>query len=97
MQVPSLRWEDPLEEEMATSSSILACKIPWTAKPGRLQSLGSQKESDTTKHAPLIIAIIYNFINIDFLLNSVGSKVVKYKYTLKYNQMMTKMQKQEVK
>ena len=45
----------------------------------------------------LFISLIYNFINIDFLLNSVGSKVVKYKYTLKYNQMMTKMQKQEVK
>ena len=52
---------------MATQSSILACKIPWTAKPGRLQSLGSQKESDTTKHAPLIIAIIYNKGNDKFL------------------------------
>ena len=39
--------EDPLEKEMATHSSILAWEIPWTEKPGRLQSFGSQ-ESDTT-------------------------------------------------
>ena len=39
--------EDPLEKEMATHSSILAWKIPWTGEPGRLQSLGSQ-ELDTT-------------------------------------------------
>ena len=45
--VPSLGWEDPLEEGMATHSSILAWKIPWTEEPGRLQSMGS-KESDTT-------------------------------------------------
>ena len=40
--VPSLGWEDPLEKEMATHSSILAWKIPWTEEPGRLQSMGSQ-------------------------------------------------------
>ena len=39
----SLGWEDPLEEEMAIYSSILAWKIPWTEKPGRLQSRGSQR------------------------------------------------------
>ena len=39
----SLGWEDPLEKEMATHSSILAWKIPWTEELGRLQSLGSQK------------------------------------------------------
>ena len=37
-----LGWEDPLEEEMATHSSILAWRIPWTGEPGRLQSKGSQ-------------------------------------------------------
>ena len=41
--VPSLGWEDPLEEGMATHSSILAWNIPWTEKPGRLQSMGSQR------------------------------------------------------
>ena len=41
--VQSLGQEDPLEEEMATHSSILAWKIPWTEEPGRLQSEGSQR------------------------------------------------------
>ena len=44
----SLGWEDPLEEEMATHSNILAWRIPWTEEPGRLQSMGLQ-ESDTTE------------------------------------------------
>ena len=38
--VPSLGQEEPLEEEMATNSSILARRIPWTEEPGGLQSLG---------------------------------------------------------
>ena len=41
--VQSLGQEDPLEEEMATQSSILAWRIPWTEKPGRLQSVGLQR------------------------------------------------------
>ena len=41
--VQSLGWEDLLEKEMATHSSILAWKIPWTEEPGRLQSMGSQR------------------------------------------------------
>jgi len=41
--VQSLGWEDPLEEETATHSSILAWKIPWTEKPDGLQSMGLQK------------------------------------------------------
>ena len=41
--VRSLGWEDPLEKEMATHSSTLAWKIPWTEEPGRLQSMGSQR------------------------------------------------------
>ena len=40
---PSLGWEDPLEKGMATHSSILAWRIPWTEEPGRLQSIGSQR------------------------------------------------------
>ena len=46
-QVQSLGWEDPLEKEMATHSSILTWRITWTEEHGRLQSMGSQ-ESDTT-------------------------------------------------
>ena len=41
-QVPSLGQEDPLEKEMATHSSTLAWKIPWTEEPGGLKSMGSQ-------------------------------------------------------
>ena len=40
-QVRSLGWEDPLEKEMATHSSILAWEIPWTEEPGSLQALQS--------------------------------------------------------
>ena len=42
-RVRSLVWEDLLEKEMAAHSSILAWKIPWTAEPGRLPSMGSQR------------------------------------------------------
>ena len=42
-RVPSLGWEDPLEEAMVTHSSILAWRIPWTEEPGGLQSMGSQR------------------------------------------------------
>ena len=41
--VQSLGWEDPLEKEMATHSSTLAWKIPWTEEPGGLLSMGSQR------------------------------------------------------
>jgi len=42
-RVQSLGWEDLLEKEMATQSSILAWRNPWTEEPGRLQSMGSQR------------------------------------------------------
>ena len=42
-KVRSLGWEDPLEKEMATHSSILAWEIPWTEEPGGPQSTGSQR------------------------------------------------------
>ena len=43
MKVQSLGWEDPLEKEMVTHSSILAWEIPWTEEPGGLLSVGSHK------------------------------------------------------
>ena len=48
----SLEWEDPLEKETATHSSILAWEITWTEEPGRLQSMGSQrvKHNQVTEH-----------------------------------------------
>ena len=54
-QIHSPGWEDPLQKEMATHSSILAWKIPWTEEPGRLQSIGL----DVTKHS-----LFFLFINI---------------------------------
>ena len=49
--IRSLGWEDPLEKEMATNTSILAWAIPCIEEPGGLQSMGSQ-ESDMTEQAP---------------------------------------------
>ena len=43
VRVQSLGWKDPLEKDMATHSSTLAWEIPWTEKPGGLQSMGLQK------------------------------------------------------
>ena len=47
------RWEDPLQKEVATHSSILAWRIPWTEEPGRLQSMDLQRAGRdlATKHA----------------------------------------------
>ena len=55
--VQSLGLEDLLEKEMATHSSILAWKIPWTEEPGRLQSMG-RKESDMTERLHSLISIL---------------------------------------
>ena len=51
----TLGWEDPLQEGMATHSSTLAWRIPWTEEPGRLQSMGSQRVRHdwATKHSTL--------------------------------------------
>ena len=48
--VRSLGWEDPLEKELATHSSILAWRIPWTVEPGGLQSMGSQRDTTERLH-----------------------------------------------
>ena len=45
MQVQFLGWEEPLEEELATHSSILAWRIPWTEGPGQLQSMVLQSQT----------------------------------------------------
>ena len=60
-QVRSLDGEDPLEEEMTTHSNILAWKIPWTEEPGRLQSLGSQSQTQLKRLKTL-------FFYYDFLI-----------------------------
>ena len=56
--VQSLGWEDPLEKEMATLSSILAWIIPWTEEPGKLQSMGSQR----VEHVLSDFTSLQNFI-----------------------------------
>ena len=43
MQVRSLGWEDPLEQDVAIHSSIFVWRIPWTEEPGGLHSIGSQR------------------------------------------------------
>ena len=50
--IQSLGWEDPLEEEVATHSSMLAWRIPWTGEPARLESMGSQRvrKGDSTEN-----------------------------------------------
>ena len=62
MWVRSLGLEDPLEEGMATHSSILAWSIPWTEEPGGLQSLGSQRVGHDQEHTHVHI---WHF-NIEF-------------------------------
>ena len=54
-----LGQEYPLEEEMATHSSILAWKIPWIEEPGRLHSLWGCKELDMTEHTVKAVKILY--------------------------------------
>ena len=53
MWVQFLGQEDPLEQEMATHSSVLAWRIPWTEEPGGLQSMGSQRFRHDRVHTPL--------------------------------------------
>ena len=58
-QVRSLGQEDPLEEEMATHSSILAWRIPWTEEPGGLQYMGLQRvRHDWEQHPEKIMSLI---------------------------------------
>ena len=56
MWVQSLGQEGPLEEKMATHSSILAWRVPWTEEPGRLQSIGSQRVGHGWSYWPQVHA-----------------------------------------
>ena len=56
--VRSLGQEDPLEKEMATHSSILAWRIPWTEEPGGLQSTGSQR---VEQESGFILKVVFLF------------------------------------
>ena len=59
--VRSLGWKDPLEEEMATHSSILAWKTPWTKELGRLKSVGSQRIGHDRAHTHTKILLTNKF------------------------------------
>ena len=67
-QVQSLGQEDLLEKEMATHSSILAWKIPWTEEPGGLQSMGSQSWTPLSNFTFAFRGIKY-FVFIIFIQN----------------------------
>ena len=70
MQVRSLDWEDPMEKEMATHSSILSWRIPWTEEPGWLQSIG-RKELDTieaTQHSVVLYRAISGYTLLELYL-----------------------------
>ena len=56
-QFQSLGWEDPLEEGMATHSSILAWRIPWTEEPDGLQSVGSHMDLRADPHQYHIVSL----------------------------------------
>ena len=73
MQVWSLGWEDPLKEHVATHSSILAWRIPWTEEPGGLPSTGSQRvghdwsdlvRAHTHTHTPFTLALTGKLVQI---------------------------------
>ena len=90
-QAWSLGQEDPLEKGMITHSSILAWRIPWTEKPGRLPSSGSQSQiwpSDLkpqdSQGVPHTVVVIAQFFLNCFLLDnriSFGEKNIARKYT----------------
>ena len=68
--VQSLDWEDLLEKEMATHSSTLAWKIPWTEEPGRLQSMGSQRvghDRATSLSLSLFSSLSYICLHLHFI------------------------------
>ena len=68
-QVQSLDWIHLLEEEMATHSSILTGIIPWTEKPGRLQSMGSQRVEHDRDYIHIYVCVyIYTQIFLMFIL-----------------------------
>ena len=71
-RVRSLGWKDPLEKEMATHSSILAWRIPWTEEPGRLQSVGSQRGGHNWTTSLSLIWSIYASFFFFFLIYLFG-------------------------
>ena len=71
-QVQSLGWEDPLEKDIATHSSILAWRIPCTEEPGRLQYMGSQSKMQLsdfhslTRYSSCILVLLFEIFSFPF-------------------------------
>ena len=70
--VQSLSWEDPLEKGMATHSSILAWRIPWTEETGRLQSIGSFTSINSHIHSWALFLLWFRL----FILSEVISLLI---------------------
>ena len=89
VQMQSLGWENPLEEEMATRFSILAWRLPWTEGPGRLQHMGPQKvghdwvtNTDTHKQYTMYFQNLYTFFHIvHILLQSPPQSILFSRFT----------------
>ena len=63
--VQSLGRKDLLEKEVATHSSILAWRIPWTEKPGRLQSMGSQSQTQLSESNPIMEGFCFQYSHLE--------------------------------
>ena len=74
-QVQSLGWEDPLEKKMATHSSILAWRMPWTEEPGGLQRMHC-KQSDTTERLSLSLSHTVQISSFQEALHSLSHLTV---------------------
>ena len=86
IRVQSLGWEDSLEKEVATHSSILAWKIPWTEEPGWLQSMGSQ-ELDMIEWLNHHQEITIMFLNLQVVLRTL-IKIRSYFHIMTVNKML---------
>ena len=73
--VQSLGWEDSLEKWMATHSSILAWRIPWTEKPGRLHSMGSQRVGHDWVTFAFIVPYCFNYFSFVVKFKNIGEKL----------------------
>ena len=82
--VRSLGREDPLEEGMGTHSSTLACRIPWTEEPGRLQSTRSQNRTQlkqlstsTAQHTFLLFVALHVYLLVYFLRHGLNNMMLR--------------------
>ena len=81
--VQSLGWEDPLEEGMATSCSILPRESPWTEKSGGLQSMGQSRTQLSDPAQPFLRHLLSNRprVCLNSCMNLRGHNVTTYKHT----------------